>query len=148
MSERKIDKLPATPEELDKIGEEYWLRLGGELIRRGDLTKKNLEQLKNLAYWEQQKEGVHELLKQGSRPFVEVTNNQVEETRGDVLLSNLKAIQHEINKLRKVLLLETEKLAEGMHSSPVIPKDAYEHLPGPVSRLLDSIDNERHRDLF
>lgn len=148
MSERNLEILPATPEELNRVGEEYWLRLGGELMRRGDLTKKNLEQLKNLAYWEQQKEGVHELLKQGSRPFVEITSNQLEETRGDVLLSNLKAIQHEIDKLRKVLSLETDKLAEGMYSSPVIPKDAYDHLPGLVSRLLECVENERHRDLF
>ncbi len=148
MSERKIDKLPAIPEELNKVGEEYWLRLGDELIRRGDLTKNNLEQLKNLAYWEQQKEGLHELLKQGSRPFIEVTGNQVEETRGEVLLSNLKAIQHEIDKLRKILSLESDKLAEGIHSSPVIPKDAYDHLPGLVSRLIECVENERHRDLF
>jgi hypothetical protein len=148
MSERNIEKLPAAPEELNKVGEDYWLRLGEELIRRGDLTKKNLEQLKNLAYWEQQKEGVHELLKQGSRPFIEVTSDQVEETRSDVLLSNLKAIQHEIDKLRKALLLETDKLAEGLHSSPVIPMEAYDHLPGLVSRLLECVENERHRDLF
>jgi len=148
MSERKIEKLPEAPEELNKVGEEYWLRLGDELIRRGDLTKKNLEQLKNLAYWEQQKEGLHELLKQGSRPFVEVTNNQVEETRGDLLLSNLKAVQNEIDKLRKNLLLETDERAGGLQSSPIIPEDAYEHLPGLVSRLTDCVENERHRDLF
>lgn len=148
MSEGIIKKLPEPPEELNKIGEEYWLLLGDELIRRGDLTKQSLEQLKNLAYWEQQKEGIHELLKQGSRPFVEVAGDQVEETRGDVLLSNLKAIQHEVDKLRKVLSLETEKMADGMQNSPVIPKDAYDHLPGLASRLLDCVENERHRDLF
>jgi len=148
MSERNVEKLPAPPQELNKVGEEYWFRLGGELIRRGNLTNKNIEQLKNLAYWEQQKEGLHELLKQRSRPFVEITDIQVEETRGDVLLSNLKAIQNEIDKLRKALLLETENLAEGLHSSPVIPKDAYDHLPALAVQLLECLENERYRDLF
>lgn len=148
MSEKRLMKLPPPPDDLNTVGRAYWFQLGRELIRHGNLTYNNLEQFKNLTYWEQQKEEVHELLKQGSKPFVETANNQVEETRGDVLISNLKAINNEINKLRKVLSLEPEDSAASMSNSPVIPQDAYDHLPDFIHQLLEYVEDERQRDLF
>lgn len=145
---KQLHELPDQPENLSDAAVDIWYKIGNTLIENGKLTPEKGEVLKNLCFWEDQKFDVmRKLQADGSAPLTQIGGENVAPTKAAILLSNIRAIQIEIDKLREVLGLEPEK-PEDFSNVPSIPNEAYNHLPGPIRSCCEFVKDAHRRDTF
>lgn len=140
--------LPDPPENLAGAALGQWYNIGNKLIEANSLTIDTLEKLTDLCFWELQKNEVMEQLKYSeSIPVLEPGGGKARKPNTSVYLSNLKAIQKEIDKIRSAFGL-TPIAGEKISESPFIPDIVYQNLPGSLKKCCELIDDQRKRDLF
>jgi hypothetical protein len=143
-----INELPDPPSRLSGYAARVWKDLGSSLVEQGKLTANNLGLFSDLCFWEGRLHEVKlELQKSTSKPMAQTTEKGEEPPHTSVLLSNIRAIQDEIDKRRKQLGLEIQK-REDISNTPVIPEGAFEHLPKLLQSCCECIDDNRERDAF
>lgn len=147
-SAKSLKELPDPPSKLSDYAVRVWDQLGKELIEEGRLTRKNLNLFSDLCFWEGRLHEVKlELQNSTSKSIAQTSEKGQEPPHTSVLLSNIRAIQVEIDKRRKQLGLETQK-REDISNTPVIPGDAFRHLPKLIQSCCECLDNVRERDAF
>lgn len=140
----KFTELPDPPKDLSGNAAEVWNDLGTTLLEKGKLTKGNLDIFSDLCFWEDQKfEAMLQLQGNPSKPISENGGKP----KATLLLSNIRAIQNEINRRRTLLGLEPKK-PEDISNTPLIPDEVYHHLPAQIRNCCRYIDQKRYRDSF
>jgi len=143
-----MDQLPKPPANFTNEEIKIWKETGTHLIQKGLLKENNIKVLESLTYWEFQKSKTLNNLNG------ELTEDQQDLLRGgrlnlhsSVLLSHYKAIQNEINELRSGLGLKPES-PQYISNTPLIPDEAYQHLPKLLNDCCIPIKDQRQKDTF
>lgn len=148
MSREPLYHLPSPPADLNRIGIEYWEKTGNQLIENNLLNVDNLDLFQNLTYWEQKRAEIQSKMMEDNRSAKNDKSGTVHETKMAILLSNLKAVQKEINKIRPIFsLIPIDHKSELAHS-PEVPDEVYRHLPETLRSVLNCMDNPRRKDSF
>lgn len=139
--------VPAPPGEIEGIYVGIWYEIGQELLNRGLLTDSTLSSMEHLCFLERQKRQVMQRLDEASSGPDSISVGKSKRSHASDHFANLKAVQRQIDRIRRELNLPSIEKKELAHTRP-IPDVVFGQLPSMLAELTGVHEDKRQRDFF
>jgi len=140
MNRYQTERLPEPPGNFTEEARRTWYEAGLKLIKTRGLSDENLALLKDLCYWEEQKQLIMERIRAEQSADAGSAGKSVH-------LMNLRAIKQEMDQVRNTLGIVSETPAT-LENTPRIPDEAYQSLPEELGACCQTVSDPRKRDLL
>lgn len=148
MSSNLVRDLPSPPLYFSEQEIQIWRSTGKKLIEKKVLRKGNLNYFYDLIFWKFRKKIIEENLAGNySKHQYSLMGNTPLKLTTQGLLLNYKAVQDELNELRKEFGLESQS-PQYISNTPLIPDEVYQNLPEGLKKCCQKIHDFRSKDTF